>query len=632
MMDFIRKNAASWMMKLILGAIALVFIFWGVGSFRSQRLETAAKVNGEKILLTDYNREYNRVLERYQQMFGGTVPEAIMKGLNIKQQVLDNLINQEIIAQEAEKMGIRVTDQEIQDVILNIDAFKKDGAFDLDLYKQALRNARMVPADFEKQVRQEITIRKVQALLGAGLHATQDEIKERYAYINQEINLAFIKIPSSSCEDSVKVDEKELVAWYEKNKENYRTDPKIKLRYLLFDRKEFEKQVKVTPEEVKGWYEQHKEQFQKPEMRHARHILLKLPQEADESKTKQIQAKAEKILKQLQEGKKSFQEMAKEYSQDPGTAEKGGDLGFFPKGVMVKPFEDAVFSMKEGEVKGPVRTQFGLHIIRLDKIRPAKTASLQEVKDQIEQDLRKQKAGQLMWEAATRAYDSIIEMGGLDLYAKAEKKQTRETGLFSRANPDPAVGNRAETLNAVMALEKGELSSILEVPQGLMVAEAVDKKLPYIPKLNDVRQRAEQDFIREKAVELCREKAEKLVESAKKEGLIKAAEKAGLAVEETGLFKRGDSKAGGKLPAQAVAKARSLMLQKGKNLVGEPVQIGNTFYVVGLKQVKDAPADGLKSQKDSLKQKILAEKRQTVFMDWLNDARNRAEIEVKRGL
>jgi len=632
MMEFIRKNAASWMMKIILGAIVVVFVFWGVGTFRSGRLDIVAKVNGEKILLEQFTKEYNRALEQYQRMFGGSIPEALMKSLNIKQQVLDNLINQEIIAQEAAKMGVLVTDQEVQDVILGMDVFKRNGTFDPDLYRAALRNARIMPADFENQVRQEIRIRKIQALLGSGIHVTQDEVRQHYDYENQQINLAFVKLPSFECEDEVKITDEALAAWYQEHKEEFRTQPQVKLRYLLFDRSKFEKEVELTDSEIEQYYQEHKEEFHQQETRRARHILIKVPEGADEAQVEAARKKAEKILKELKEGKKGFEELAKEYSEDPGTKDKGGDLGYFGRGTMVKPFEDAVFSMKKSEVKGPVRTRFGFHIIKLEDIRPERTKPLDEVKAQIEAKLRRQKAEQLMWEAANKAYDTIIEMGSLDEYAKAEGRQLKETALFSRTNPDPILGANPKVLDSIFSLNSGELSSLLEVPKGVLVAEIAEKKVPYIPELKDVRQRAEGLFKREEAVRLCRDKAKHLIEAARQKGLDAAAKQMGLKVQETGFFPRSDTAAKGKLPAQVVKEARSLYKAKGKDMTEEPIQVGRVFYVVAFKGQKPAPEDGFAAEREKIEKRLLAEKRQTVFLDWLKDARERSEIEVVKQL
>ncbi len=632
MMEFIRKNAASWMMKIILGAIVVVFVFWGVGTFRSGRLDIVAKVNGEKILLEQFTKEYNRALEQYQRMFGGSIPDALLKSLNIKQQVLDNLINQEIIAQEAAKMGIRVSDQEVQDVILSMDVFKKNGVFDPGLYQAALRNARIVPADFENQVRQEIRIRKIQALLASGIHVTEDEVRQRYEYENQQINLAFVKLPSFECEDEVKVTDEALSAWYQDHKEEFRTQPQIRLRYLLFDRSRFEKAVEVTDQEIEQWYQEHKDEFHQQEQRRARHILIKVPEGADQAQVEAARKRAEEVLKSLKEGKKSFEALAKEYSDDPGTKDRGGDLGFFSRGTMVKPFEDAVFSMKKGDIKGPVRSRFGFHIIKLEEIRPERTRPLGEVKAQIEARLKRQKAEQLMWDAANKAYDTIIEMGSLETYAKAEGMELKETGLFSRANPDEVLGTDPQVLDAVFSLNSGELSSLLEVPRGIVVAEVLEKKVPYIPELKDVRKRAEAAFRRDEAVRLCRQKAQRLIELAGQKGLEAAAAEMGLKAEETGFFARSDTSAGGKLPPQVVEQARSLYKAKGKDLVKEPIQMGSTFFVVAYKADRPAPAEKFEAARGGLENRILAEKRQAVFLDWLKDARERSEIEVVRQL
>ncbi len=628
MLEIIRKNAASWLMKFILGAIVVVFIFWGVGTFRSQRLDVMAKVNGEKILVEDYQKAYNMTVERLRRMYGGSLPESLFKQLNLKEQVLNQLIDQALIRQEAKKIGLKVTDKEIQQVILDIPAFKQNGMFDPRLYQMALRNAGLKPADFEQQLRQEMITRKLQTVMASGLYCPDSEALSYFKYKNAQIDVDFVKVNSSDCVSSVNATDEQLKKWYENHKEEFRTDPQVKLKYLLFSKKDFEKSANVTDAEIKAYYQEHQDEFHEPERRRASHILLKVPKDANATV---VEAKKKELLelkKRIEKGE-SFSELAKKYSEDKLSGAKGGDLGFFSRGMMVKPFEDKVFSMKKGELSGPVRTQFGWHLIKLEDVRKARTKPLKEVRSEIEKKLKEKKVKKLIWDAANKAYDTIIELGSLEDYAKTANKKLKETNFFSRRQPAPILGFNPNVLDMIFSMEKGELSSLLDVPEGVMIAELADKKAPYIPEFKEVKKKVLKAYTHEKALELCKKRAEALLELAKKKGLSEAAKKYGLKVESTGLFKRTDTSAAGKLPQPVVQAALALTMKKP--YPESVIESGRTFYVIHLKAFKEVnDLAKFKEEKKAIKAEIRRRKAETAFSDWLKHQRERARIEIVR--
>ncbi len=628
MLEIIRKNAASWLMKFILGAIVVVFIFWGVGTFRSQRLDVMAKVNGEKILVEEYQKAYNFTVERLRRMYGGTIPDALFKQLNIKQQVLNQLIDETLIRQKAKRLGLMVTDKEIQHVILNIPAFKQNGMFQPRLYQMALRNAGLRPADFEHQLRQEMITRKLQTVMASGLHCPDSEALSFFKYKNSEIDVEFVKVNSSDCVSEVNATDEGLKKWYQSNKEKFRTDPQLKLKYLLFSKKQFEKSANVTDQEIKAYYDEHQDEFHVPEQRRARHILLRVPEGANATVIEKKKKELLEIKKRIEKGE-SFAELAKKYSDDKASGKKGGDLGFFSKGMMVKPFEDKVFSMKKGQISEPVKTRFGWHLIKLEDIRKERTKPLKEVRSLIAKKLKAKKVKKLVWNAANKAYDTIIELGSLESYASSANMTLKETGFFSRKNPAPVLGYNPSVLDMVFSLDKGELSSLLEVPQGVMIAELVEKKPPYIPKFEAVREKVDRAYTNEKSKELCRKKAVDILKFAKTKGMTEAAKKYGLKVENTGLFKRTDPSAGGKLPGPAVQAALGLTMKKP--FPDGIIESGPTFYVIHLKAFKEMnDLAKFNDEKKDIKAQIRANKMETAFSSWLKHQREKAKIEIIR--
>jgi peptidyl-prolyl cis-trans isomerase D len=612
MLSTIRKNTGSWFIKLILGLIVIVFIFWGVGSFRSQRLNILAKVNGEDILMESYRLAHANILDNYKQMFEGQIPEGFLDRIDIKQQVLDSLINETLIRQAASEMGILVSDIEVQNTILNIPAFKHNGVFDQRLYERSLRGHRLTPTAFEAQVRQHLLTNKLKTLLGSGLAVTEAEAKEHYMYENDEVNLAYVLINASECETEVNATGQDLTFWYESHSENYITEPQIKLRYLALNESDID-DANITDPEIEAYYKDHTNEYEVKERRRARHILLKISEGANEDKIEEIQKKAKKIHDRIVKGE-DFAKLARENSEDAGSAKNGGELGFFSRGMMVKPFEEAVFSMKEGEVSKPVLTRFGWHIIKLEKIEPGRIKPLTEVKNSIATRLKAQKAKDMIWDRANDAYDEIIQLGSLSAYAEQHEIELETTELFSQKKPPAVIGGDPELLKTLFALNSGELSSLLQIHQGILIAEVLKKKAPYLPSLEEVKEQAKKDYVREKAKKLCRMKAQGLLEAAKKQGLETACKDKGFKIQQTGLFKRTDKTAKGKL-SPAVAQA-GLSLYEGKVYPDEVAESGNSFYILAFKGKKDADIADFPTQKDNITKQILEQKQKTLFEDW----------------
>ena len=623
MLNTIRKSTGSWLIKFILGIIVIVFIFWGVGSFRSQRLDVLTKVNGENILMESYRLAHAKILDNYKQMFGGQIPEGFLARIDIKQQVLNGLIEETLIRQTASEMGILISDMEVQNTILGIPAFNPNGVFDQRLYERSLRGARLTPAIFEAEVRQRLLTDKLKTLLFSGLTVTEAEAREHYMFENEEVNLSYLLINVSECEAKVNATKQDLTFWYESHSEKYMTEPQIKLRYLALKESGIVDDANVTDLEIGAYYKDHRNEYEVKERRRARHILFKISEDADEDSIEKIHKKAEKIRDRIENGE-DFTKLAKENSEDAKSAENGGELGFFARGMMVKPFEETVFSMKEGEVSKPVLTRFGWHIIKLEKIEPGRVKPLTEVKNSIATKLKAQKAKNMIWDRANDAYDQIIQLGSLNAYAEQHNVELETTELFSRKKSPAVIVGDPELLKTLFALNSGELSSLLQIHQGILIAEILEKKAPYLSPLEEAKERVKKDYVRKRAKDLCRLKAQKLLEAAKKQGIEAVSKNKGLKIQETGFFKRTDRTAKGKLPP-TVAQA-GFFLYEGKAYPDEVAESGDSVYILAFKEKKDADIASFSTQKDVITKRILEQKQQTLFTDWLKHRWERASI------
>ncbi len=628
MLDFMRKNASSMAVKIILGAIALVFVFWGIGTFRSQRITSLATVNGADIPYEEYRMEYINTIERYKQLFSGQMPEGFLEKMNIKGQVLDNLINSLLIKEAASKLNIYVSNEEIQEEILKIPAFSSNGKFDKTLYERVLRANRMTPTDFENKIHQQLLFEKISNLLTNSIKIPESEVKAQYNYDNEIRELAYITIDTKDFTKEITPKEDELKSYYETNKEKYKTQPKIALNYIAIKKADILNSLNISNEEAKADYEEHKANYETKEQRHARHILIKTDKNADEKTVEAAQKKAQDLLSRLKHGE-SFEELAKKYSDDPGSAPKGGDLGFFGRGSMVKPFEEAVFALQPHELSDLVKTDFGWHIIRLEEIRQTGLRPFDEVKDAIINKLKEERSKSTLFEQASKLYDDIIANGSLTLYAQKKGIELTKTGLFSKGTVPPNLLLNKEALNELFELGQGSLSSIIETPDGMLIAEIAEKIPATIPPFEEVKAQVTTELIQQKAKDAAAKKAEELILELKGKDFATFAKEKGLNLLISKAYSRTDMATLSKDIPQPVLEA-GLSLTHSNPISEKPVAVNDIFYIVSLKNIKDADMSGFPAQQKAITDKLLEQQKRLVMDSWLQDLRKNAKIIIHK--
>ncbi|MDL1988813.1 MAG: SurA N-terminal domain-containing protein, partial [Deltaproteobacteria bacterium] len=380
MLRFLRQSATSWLIKIILGAIVVVFVFWGVGSFRSQRKARVALVNGETITLDEYSEAYNNIIEQLRQRLGNNLNDDMIKMLNVKGQAIDMLIDKKLMLQEATKLNLRVTDNELADTIRQIEAFQTDGNFDSQIYKNVLNQNRLTPEEFELIQKKAMIIEKLRSFILSNVKVSEQEAIEWFKWENISVNVDFVVFEPGRYDDTNPTPD-EINSFFEDNKRSYKTDAMVKVRFLRFDPDAYSSVVKITNEEIHDYYENNIEKFKTEKTIEARHILIKLDQSSNPETVEKKRKAALDIFKLAREGI-DFAELAKQYSECP-SKNKGGYLGEFKKNAMVKPFAEKAFQMKAGEISEPVRTQYGWHIIRVEKVNEDTGVSFKNAEDKI---------------------------------------------------------------------------------------------------------------------------------------------------------------------------------------------------------------------------------------------------------
>ncbi len=488
MFDFIRTHQRIMQFVLLL-IIFPSFVVGGVigfSSFNTSQSEVA-KVGSEAIPMEEFNQALRNQLDRLKQAYGPEFDSQLLNTPEMRKGILDDLISRKVISMETKKSSLVVTDETLQKNILEIPGLKKpDDSFDKDRYKSLLAMQGLTPAAYEASLRQDLATQQlVNAIQNSAI--TPKAIAERVALISeQERDVQAISFKAKDFISEVKITDAMMRAFYDKNAAQFEVPESLSAEYVVLSAEALAEQISVTEAEIAAHYEQNKKSYTTEEQRRASHILLNLKKDAGEAEKKAVQAKAEALLADIRKAPDQFAKLAKDNSQDPGSAQQGGDLGFFRRGAMVKAFDDTVFKLKENEISGLVQSEYGIHIIQLTAIKPAAIKPLDEVKGQLTADIKKQKAAKAFAEAA-EAFTNLVEQSDtLQVVAdKLKLKLEKVSGIGRESNPAlPAslVTNNPKFLKAVYSdesLKKKHNIDPTEVAASTLVSARV---LDYKPK------------------------------------------------------------------------------------------------------------------------------------------------------
>ena len=526
MFEYIRTHQRIMQLLLLL-IIFPSFAFFGIESFtRSNGSGTVvATVAGQAISQQEFDSAQREQLDRLRQMYGPQFDSKMLSTPEARQGILDELISRKAMAVEVSNNHLSVTDQILQQNILSTPGLtKQDGSFDADRYKNLLAAQGMNPAMYEQRLRQDLAL---QQLLNAvqGTVILPKTIAQRIAAIyEQEREVQKLDFKASDYASQVKVTDAMLKAYYEKNANQFEIPELIKAEYVVLNDEVLSAQITVSDADIQSHYEQNKKTYSTEEQRRASHILIAVKKDASDVEQKASKAKAENLLAQLRKNPEMFTKLAKENSQDPGSAERGGDLDFFGKGAMVKPFEDAVYKLKQSEVSDLVQSDFGFHIIQLTAIKPASIKTLDEVRGQISAEIKKQKASKAYAEAAETFTNTVYEQSD-SLKAVADKLKLKiETVASLSRQPNTAIPasvpvNNAKFLKAIFSedsLKKKHNTEAVEVaPRVLIAGRVLEYKAASKRPLNEVKALIEAKVIQVEAEVLAKKAGESKLQALK---------------------------------------------------------------------------------------------------------------------
>jgi peptidyl-prolyl cis-trans isomerase D len=504
MLQSIHDKLKGWLAYVVLGAIGLVFVFWGI-NWTLSAPTYAAKVNGSEISSNEVRQTYQQQLAQIERQSNVPLDDAMRN--EIKRRVLDEYVNSEALVTRADDLGYRVSDSELLAEMSKVPAFQVDGKFD-QAHALAVLNAQgRSVSEIEGLFRRDAKLRQLDSALNASSFATPTELKEFRALTRQQRELAWLTLSAAKYAAGATPDDAAIKVYYDAHKSEYMTPETLNLRYVELSLAQLESKVSVDDAQLKAFYEEQKaktpDRFSQAEQRRVRHILLPVN---DPKEDAAVKLKAEGILKRAQGGE-DFSKLAKEFSQDPGSAAQGGDLGWSEKKVFVGPFADAAFSMKVDEIRGPVKTQFGYHILKLDGIQPPAVKTFEQSNAELETEYKRNEAERLFNNAQDQLADAALQNAtDIEVVAKKAGLTVQDIANFSRNDGGGALGKVPAVIDAAFSQDvlDGRLSPIVEVEKGRgVVLRATDHKVPQQKPLEAVRTDVVAAWKKQRGVELA---------------------------------------------------------------------------------------------------------------------------------
>ena len=633
MLSFMRKNAKSWIIKLLFGIIIIVFVFFYGYSGQGDKKDTVlASVGDKKITIADYQEEYKNQLQFYRSIYQGQITDEMIRQMGLKQKALENLIDREILLQEAERKNIQATPEEIRKSIMETPVFQENGAFSQKNYERALRYYGLSTADYEQSQGKGLIIKKLQDMVKGAARVSDKEIRERFLTENEKIKIEYLAFSPEQIKEKPQVSQQEIESYYKKHAEEFRVPEQIKCSYILFSPQEYESKVVVQSVDLKSYYQMDTERFSEPKKVKARHILLKVAKTDPPEKEQAVKKRAEELLQKLKNGE-DFAKLAEKNSEDPGSAAKGGDLGYFKQGDMVKPFDEVAFALKPGQLSELVRTPYGFHIIRVEEVKESHTKTFEEVKAILEKELRQEEAKKIARDEANRAFNRLFKSKDIADYAKKNSLPLKDTDYFAFGKGPEDIESKNAFSDAAFSAAKGDLAPIFSLGQGYVLLKVADKKASAIPPVKEVSESIRSIIEQEKKTALAKERAEKVLAQLKagKIDWAAAAKENKLEVKTAKEFTRqGDFiPEFGKAP---LLKETAFALSDKKLYPDKVLETDKGMVVVKFKERQVPGQEEFQKQKDRLEKQVVQMKKEDLFNQFLERLKAKVEITVDKKL
>ena len=625
-----KKIVLSGLLLLICAAMVIAFIPGNLGSdlTGTPGKGVVAKVDGEDITAEEVRETARGMLQQQGAQLGAN---AAMLLPFFAQRAADQLVDRQALVAEAQHMGLKATPLEVKDELQHgrySEIFFPGGTFIGEAeYQGLLQQHNLIPATFEDSVGKEILISKLQALITGSASVSDAAIRQEFDKQNTKVKFEYAVLSQDDIKKGLHPTTEELKAFYDSHQKNYANSvpEKRKVKYVMIDLSKIQNGVQVTHDELQSYYNQHRDQYRMAEQAKVSHILIKTPLpgpdgKVDEKGVAEAQRRAEDLLKQLKAGAK-FEDLARKYSEDPGSAKEGGSLGWIGKGRTVPEFEKAAFSLPKGQISDLVKSSYGFHIIRVDDRQDAHMKTLEEVKDQIEPVLKQQKAQEI----AQKQAEDLLQQAktkGLDAAAAAKGLPVVTSDFFSRKDMVPGLGPSPQFMDAVFTTAEKSPPEMAPTTQGFAVFDLLAVKPQSTPTFDEIRSRVEEEFKNERSNVLLSQKTQELSDRAKAEHDLKKAAKELGATLKTSEFVAPDGQVPdiGSMTGQA---AVAFSMKPGD--VSGPITSGANGVVIDVTDVQAPSETDFAAKRDQIRDTLLQAKEQELFGLFVTNLREQME-------
>ncbi len=628
MIDRMRRHK-GWL-KWSLALVVLTFVVFYIPDFLTTSTgaapsEVLAEVEGEPITVGTFTRRYNAQIAAYRNAYGGQINDQLIRQLGIDRQILSQLVDEEAMVAESRKQGFTVSDVEIRERILALPGFQENGRFiGEQRYRQLLQfqNPPMTTAEFERSLRRALQIEKLRNALTGWMSISDAEVAAEFRKRNEKVKLDVVPVTAQAFTNQVTVTDAEIAAAFEKSKERYRIGEKRKIKYALLNVEKVRESILVPETEIAAFYQQNLSQYQTPAQVRASHILFKL-EGKDE---KAVQAQAEEVLKKAKAPGADFAALAKQYSEDESNNTIGGDLDYFGRGRMVAEFEQAAFAMKNGEISDLVKTAFGFHIIKLVDNKPESTRPLAEVRTEIEEQLKWQKAQAEAEKIAKTLESQIKTPADLDRVAKERSMEVTETDLILLAEPIVGIGTQPELSGRLFGMKEGDVTPAMRVSTGWVFGTVTGRQDAYVPQLAEVKARVTEDVKQDKAAEMAKQRAVTIANELKTaKDFAAAVKRARLDIKTTELITRGSA-----IPDVGISDtvdAAAFALPQGG--VSDAITTPTGTAIIRVAEKVNVTDAEIESGKDALRDELINARRDKFFAAYMQKAKQGLKITTR---
>ena len=625
MLDFMRRQRSNlkwvWVLLIFIFSVTLILLYIPAGDLPNVTITNdVASVGSDTISAKEFQTAYKNYVDRMR----GQVNPEMMRAFRFDRQIMDALVQQHVMTEEAKRLGLNVTPAEVEQRILENPVFRENGAFiGRARYQAILSQNNLSIEDFESSVANEIMKDKLRSFVSASVNVSDKDVEEEYKRRNEKAKLDYFVIDAAKLEDKVTVSDQDQKDYFEKNKAKYTVPEKRKAKYIFFESLKLRPEIKVSDDELRAYYDQHKDEYTLPERVKAQHILFKTQGKTPEEIAK-IREKATGVLERAKKGE-DFNALAKQFSED-SSASNGGDLGDFGRGQMVPEFEKAAFSLGPGAISDLVTTQFGIHIIKVNSKQERRERPFEELKEAIRPVVETRKAEQRGSEMAQQAAVELVNNKDLDAVAKKFNAQVKETALIEPGQPIPELGNAADLDKRMFTMNKGEIGTAIQVDRGYVVPQVIDIVAAHPASLDEAKDKVIADAKMEKAKQLAADKAKQVQDLLKGGKDLNAAAKAvGGDVKTSELLTRSSS-----LPEfGSILEVDTEMFSLPIGKPGTPLTVAGKTLVFDVKERQEVNPEEMKKSLDMVRNEMLPQRRDQYFQAYIQEVRKKMESSKK---